>query len=227
MAVDMFHQNEIARAIRLLCQGAAVLTADTEPGYEVSVGSNELFAIGQQVRLRDSAGSEEQTVAAKVGLTTVRFTEELEGEYLVGRGARLEVLDGALGEVQWVGQGSPELMPRSPADRFPCVLVMPGVMRQPLNAGSNRVFQQDYEFAVYYVTRYEEDQQANIEVLDRAAALFNLLMADTYLGGTCWHSQVTEVDPEPAIQRRLRDQENPLRVVELTVLARRAALYGG
>ncbi len=225
MAVDMFHQNDIARAIRLLCQGAAALTADTVPGYEVTVGSNELFATGQQVRLRDSAGSEEKTVGAKIGLTTVGFTEELEGEYLTSRGARLEVMDGVLSEVQWVGQGSPELMPRSPAERFPCVLVMPGTMRQPLNAGSNRVFQQDYEFAVYYVTRYEEDQRANIEVLDRAAALFNLLMADTYLGGTCWHSQVTEVEPEPAVQRRLREQEKPLRVVELTVLARRAALH--
>lgn len=225
MAVDMFHQNEIARAIRLLCQGATALTADAQAGCEVRVGSNELFAVGQQVRVRDSAGSEERTVAGKAGLTTVQLSEPIEGEYLVSRGARLEAPDTALGEVQWVGQGSPELMPRSPAEQFPCVLVMPGRMRQPLNAGSNRVFQQDYEFAVYYVTRYEEDRQANIEVLDRAAALFNLLMADTYLGGTCWHSQVMEVDPEPAIQRRLRDQEKPLRVVELTVLARRAALY--
>lgn len=226
MAVDMFHQNEIARAIRLLCQGAVALSADSQAGYEVSVGSNELFAAGESVVLRDSQGEEQKTVAATVGLTTVRFTEPIGGEYAVERGARL--VSGAAGmpEIAWVGQGSPELMPRSPAERFPCVLVMPGAMRQPPNSGSNRVFQQDYSFRVYWVERYEEDQQANIGVMDRAAGLFNLLMADPYLGGTCWHSQVTEVDPEPAIQGRLREQERPLRVVELTVLARRAEVWG-
>ncbi len=85
---------------------------------------------------------------------------------------------GGLDDVRWVGQGSPELMPRSPAERFPCVLVTPGPMRQPLSAGSNRAFQQDYTFSVYYVEAYEEDQRANIEVLEAAAALFNLLIAD-------------------------------------------------
>lgn len=225
MAVDMFHQNEIARAIRLLCQGAVALSADSQGGYEVSVGSNELFAAGESVVLRDSQGEEQRTVAATVGLTTVRFTEPIEGAYAVERGARVVSGAGGLPEIAWVGQGSPELMPRSPAERFPCVLVMPGAMRQPPNSGSNRVFQQDYSFRVYWVERYEEDQQANIGVLDRAAGLFNLLMADPYLGGTCWHSQVTEVDPEPAIQARLREQERPLRVVELTVLARRAEVW--
>lgn len=226
MAVDMFHQNEIARAIRLLCQGAVALSADSRPGYEVGVGSNELFAAGETVLLRDAAGEEQKTIAATVGLTTVRFAEPITGEYTVERGARLVSGVGGLPEIAWVGQGSPELMPRSPAERFPCVLVMPGIMRQPTNRGSNRVFQQDYNFRVYWVERYEEDQQANIGVLDRAAALFNLLMADPYLGGTCWHSQVIEVDPEPKIQERLREQERPLRVVELTVQARRAEVWG-
>lgn len=225
MAVDMFHQNEIARAIRLLCQGAVSLSADSQPGYEVSVGSNELFTAGDSVVLSDSAGQEQKTVESTIGLTTVRFVEPITGQYTVERGARLARSANDLPEIAWVGQGSPELMPRSPAERFPCVLVMPGAMRQPLNRGSNRVFQQDYSFRVYWVERYEEDQQANIEVLDRAAALFNLLMADPYLGGTCWHSQVTEVNPEPGIQERLREQERPLRVVELTMLARRAEVW--
>ncbi len=227
MALEMFHQNEIARAIRLLCQNATSLTADCEGGTEATVGSNELFEAGQQVRLRDSAGQEELTVAGTVGLTTVQFTGEVQGVYLVSRGARLERVGGGLEDVQWVGQGSPELMPRVPVERFPCVLVKPAEMEQPLNTGSNRVFQQDYRFRVYYVEQYEEGQRANIEVLDRAAALFNLLMEDPYLGGTCWHSQVIKVDPEPPVQERVREQERPLRVVEMTVLARRAAVYGG
>ncbi|MEA3400641.1 MAG: hypothetical protein U9R79_05280 [Armatimonadota bacterium] len=225
MAADMFRQNEIARAIRMLCQGATALTADASGGDQVSVGSNEMFEVGQQVRLRDAAGEEEKTVSGLVGLTTVKFTEAISGEYLVSRGARLEWADNPLGTVQWVGQGSPELMPRSPVERFPCVLVLPGEMHQPLNEGTNRTFQQDYSFRVYYVMQHDEGQRANIEVLDRAATLFNVLMADPYLGGTCWHSQVTRVDPDPAVQERLREDERPLRVVELTVMARRAALW--
>ena len=193
MAVEMFHQNEIARAIRLLCQGATALITDTEPGCEVKVGSNAMFEIGEQVRLRDSAGWEEKTVAETPGLKTVRFTEPIEGAYLISRGARLEMTDDSLGELAWVGQGSPELMPRSPARRFPCVLVTPGIMRQPVDEGSNRVFQQDYTFRVFYVTEYEEGEQANIRALEGAAALFNRLMADPYLGGTCWYLSLIHI----------------------------------
>jgi len=226
MAVSMFHCNEIARAIRLVCQGASALSADVSGGTEVYVGSNELFEAGQQVRLRDSAGEESATVEQTIGLTTVVLSGEIGGEYLISRGARLESAGGGLPELQWVGQGSPELMPRSPAERYPCVLVKPHRMLQPLNEGSNRTFQQDYRFKVYYVERYEEGQQANIEALERAGSIFNAIMDDPYLGGSCWHSQVIEVDPEPEVQARLREAERPLRVVEMTVLARRAAVYG-
>lgn len=227
MAVSMFHANEIARAIRLVCQGAVALSADATGGAQISVGSNELFEAGQQVRLRDSAGEESATVQQTLGLTTVVLSAEIGGEYLVSRGARLERIDAKLPELQWVGQGSPELMPRSPAERYPCVLVKPHRMLQPLNEGSNRTFQQDYRFKVYYVERYEDGQQANIEALERAGAIFNAIMDDPYLGGTCWHSQVVEVNPEPEVQERLREAERPLRVVEMTVLARRAAVFTG
>ena len=225
--IDMFHQNEIARAIRMVCQSSTALTADVSEGSELSVGSNTLFGPGQFVRLRDSAGEEELEVVQTVGLTTVVVGEEIEGEYLLERGARLQRVGGGLQGLAWVGQGSPELLPRSPADRYPCVLVKPGIMRQPPGEGSNRTFQQDYQFEVYYVERYEDGQRANIEVLDRAGELFNLLMEDTYLGGTCWYSQVIEVDPEPSVQAKLCSREMPLRVVKLTVLARRAAVHGG
>ena len=227
MAVDMFHYNEIARAIRLVCQGAVALTADVSEGTQVSVGSNELFEAGQTVTLRDSAGEESATVQQTIGLTTVVLDGEIGGEYLVSRGARLERAGDGLPDLQWVGQGSPELMPRSPASRYPCVLVKPDTMRQPLNEGSNRTFQQDYHLKVFYVERYEEGQQANIEALERAGGVFNAIMEDPYLGGSCWHSQVVEVEPEPAVQDRLREMERPLRVVEMTVLARRAAVFNG
>lgn len=227
MAVDMFHYNEIARAIRLVCQGAVALAADLSESATITVGSNELFAAGQEVRLRDSAGEETATVQQTIGLTTVVLDAAVSGEYLVSRGARLERAESGAPELQWVGQGSPELMPRSPAERYPCVLVKPNLMRQPLNEGSNRTFQQDYHFDVYYVERYAEGQQANIEALERAGAIFNLIMEDPYLGGTCWHSQVVEVDPEPVVQERLREAEMPLRVVRMDVLARRAAVFTG
>jgi len=220
----MFHHNQIARAIRLLCQGTTALTADTTPGNQVQVGSNELFDIGGDVILRDAAGEEQHTVADTVGLTTVVLSGEV-GDFRVARGARLGVAAGGLAELAWVGQGSPELLPQAPSDRFPCVLVLPGEVRQPFNTGGNRVFQQEYTYRIYYVAQHEEGQAANIAVLESAGVLFNLLMSDTYLGGTCWHSQVTEVNPHPAIEERLREQERPLRVVELTMIARRAAIW--
>ena len=226
MGGEMFHYNAIARAIRLACQGATALAADTTGGTEVQVGSNALFEIGDEVRLRDAEGEETVTVVETVGLTGIIVEPEIEGDYLVSRGARVERAGDGATRLQWVGQGTPELMPRSPAERYPCALVNPAVMRQPLNEGSNRTVQQDYQFDVYYVERYEEGQQANISALERAGTIFNTIMRDPYLGGTCWHSQVTEVEPEPAVQARLREAERPLRVVRMTVLARRAAVRG-
>ncbi len=67
-----------------------------------------------------------------------------------------------LDEVAWVGQGSPELLPRAPTDQFPCVLVMPGQMEQPFSAGGNRVFQQEYTYHVYWVREYEEGEVCSI-----------------------------------------------------------------
>lgn len=224
MALAMFHHNEIARAIRLLCQSAVGLTADTTPGNEVQVGSNELFRPGDSVTLKDCAGEESHTVSDTVGLTTVVLSGEV-GDFRVSRGARLVRAGDGLPDLAWVGQGAPELLPQAPADRFPCVLVLPDVMEQPFNTGGNRVFQQEYGYRIYYVREYQDGHAANVEVLDDAAGLFNLLMSDTYLGGTCWHSQVTKVDPNPPIQERLREQERPLRVVELRVVARRAAVW--
>lgn len=225
MVADMFHQNKIARAIRLLCQGATALSADVDGGDELTVGSNELFEVGQQVRLVDTAGSEELTVAGLVGLTTVRLTGAVSGEYLTSRGARLEVVDGSLPELRWVGQGSPELLPGIAPESFPCALVLPTTMEQPLNRGSNRTFQQDYRFEVYYVREHGEGEAANVEVVDEAGKLFNLLMSDPYLGGTCWHSQVVEVNARPDVQERMREREWPLRVVRMTMLARRVAVW--
>lgn len=224
MAVDLFHYNEIARAIRLACQQAVALSADVSAGTEIYVGSNAMFEIGDELRLVDSEGEEVVTVVGKIGLTTIVVSGEIDGEYLVSRGARVELQGGSALGLKWVGQGSPELMPRSPADRYPCVLVKPAVMHQPLNEGSNRTVQQDYHFHVYYVERYGDGQQANIDALERAGGVFNAIMADPYLGGTCWHSQVIEVEPEPEVQERLREEERPLRVVQMTVMARRAAV---
>ncbi len=225
MALDMLHHNTIARAIRLLCQSAVSLSIDTTPGEnQVQVGSNELFKVGDNVVLRDSAGSSEHVVDSQTGLAMITLTGTV-GDFQVNRGARLQLASPRLPDLAWVGQGSPELLPRAPTEQFPCVLVMPGEMRQPFNAGGNRVFQQEYTYHVFYVEEYSDGQSANLSVLGNAETLFNLLMQDTYLGGTCWHSQVTAVDPAPTIAERLREQERPLRVAELTLVAKRAAVW--
>ncbi|MCD6361607.1 MAG: hypothetical protein J7M38_12190, partial [Armatimonadetes bacterium] len=170
-----------------------------------------------------STGEEEHVVADKVGLTTVILSESA-GDYRVERGAQLSLTSRA-DALAWVGQGSPELLPQAPAEQFPCVLVVPDEMKQPFNTGGNRVFQQEYSYRLYYVREYVEGHAANIETLQGAGELFNLLMSDTYLGGTCWHSQVTAVNPEPAVQERLREMERPLRVVELQLVAKRAEVW--
>lgn len=223
MTQDMFHQQEIAEALRLLCQGCVALTEDVEPGAtEVRVGSNELFAVGDEVVVTSGAGEEEGIVAESLGLTGIVLSRPVERRHALELGARLRLPTVGL---PWVGRGTPELMPRGPAERFPCAMILPGRMEQSGDPGSHRIFQQDYTFAVYYVEQWSDEQEQYRTALDRAADLFNLIMSDPYLGGTCWHSQVTALDPDPPIQQRLRDSGKPLRVVEITVLARRAEAW--
>ncbi len=102
----MFHHNEIARAIRLLCQSAVSLKGDTSAGGDVSVGSNELFEVGDAVVLRDSASQEAHTIVGKTGLSIVQLSGDV-GAFQVDRGARLQLATPRLDEVAWVG-GNPQ-----------------------------------------------------------------------------------------------------------------------
>ncbi len=45
---NMLHYNEIARALRLLCQSAVALAEDTDGTNQISVGSNKLFSLGEK-----------------------------------------------------------------------------------------------------------------------------------------------------------------------------------
>ncbi len=64
-----------------------------------------------------------------------------------------------------------------------------------------------------------------MDAIEKAAGLFNLIMSDPYLGGTCYHSQVVEFEPGPKAEQKLRSKELPLRVVRIEVLARRAEVW--
>ena len=63
--------------------------------------------------------------------------------------------------------------------------VAPVGMVQQQNQGTNRQYQQEYEFTVRV-----RGGDALLEEVQRA---FDAIMGDPYLKETCWHSQVTEV----------------------------------
>ncbi len=219
---NLLHYNEIARAVRLLCQSAVGLTADANGTDTVTVGSNKLFAINDAVELADDdTPAEQYEVVDKVGLTAVQLDAAVSGEFTVAKNAVLRLATPLLPDLKWVGQGRPLVMPQPPGLQLPGIVVEPAVLDQPLSAGTNRSVQQDYHYRLYYLQRPAAGQHANRDLLEQTGKLFNLLMRDIYLGGSCWYSQIIRVDPASAIQRHFANQGIELDVVEIELVARR------
>ncbi len=225
--VDLFHHNEIARAVRLLCQSSVALTQDTNGTDTVWVGSNELFAVNDTVELVDDDSSPEQhQVINKIDLSKVQLDGSVTGSFTVANNAVLRLSPPVLPDLKWVGQGSPEIMPQPPDVQFPAIIVQPATLNQPFGDGTNRSFRQDYHYLIYYLHRPAGGDPSSPQTLAEVGKLFNLLMGDMYLGGSCWYSQVIRLEPTPAVQKQLRQRDIPISVVELELVARRLETTG-
>jgi len=228
MAVDMYHQNEIARALRMVVQGATALTSSTDGSNVVQVTSSRLFDPGRPVRLVDNDGQAEQhVVAGRLGSGEVLLTEEVTGQFGPEQGACLRLDEGAGAELRWVTQGQPVIMPTPRAQQLPAAVVAPVRMSQPANAGTNRMYQQEYVLDVYYLRRELEGEDTDEVLGAKVADLFNLIMSDPYLEETCWHAQVMAVELEGDVARELRAKTPGLQVARLEVLAKRSELWTG
>lgn len=226
MAVDMYHHNAIAEALRRTVRGVAPLVGAVSGGQTVEVLCGRMFRAGQKVKLVDEAGLSEAHVVAEVVGDEVRLVDEIEHAFTVENGAQLQIDEGVAAGLKWVAQGRPELAPTPRWGQLPAVVIEPGTMAQPENAGTNRTYQQEYRFRVYYLRRAAEGEEANVELLGEVEGLFNLIMSDPYLGGTCWHAQVTGVDTRPSEEEELRKKVAGLSVVRLDVLAERSEVWG-
>lgn len=226
MSLQMYHHNEIARALRMLVQGAAALAADTDESDVVHIEPSPLFESGAAVRLIDDQGQiEPHTVVEWLSAEQVRLDSVVSGDFTVAQGARLQLTAGAGHGLRWVAQGRPELMPRAISTQLPAVVVEPVTLRQPPQAGTNRTYQQEYLFNVYYIRKLAEGEQANVELHAEVADLFNLVMADPYLAQTCWHAQVTKVEMRPAEEEKLRAVAPGTQVVKMEVVAERSEVW--
>lgn len=226
MALQMYHHNEIARALRMLVQGAAALAADTDGSDIVHLEPSPLFESGAAVRLVDDQGlTEAHTVVEWLSPQQVRLDAVVVGEFTVANGARLQLTTGAGYGLKWVAQGRPELMPRAISLQLPAAVVEPVALRQPAQAGTNRTYQQEYVFHIYYVRKMAEGEQANVELQAEVADLFNMVMADPYLAETCWHAQVTKVEMRPAEEEKLRAVAPGVQVVKMEVVAERSEVW--
>jgi len=222
MALDMFHANEIAQSIRLLCQSGVALTQDCANSATVVVGSNELFEVGDGVEVLDEDSAPEAgVVAGKSGLDTVTLENPVTGPFEVSQGAWIRLATPRLVGLKFVAQGRPDLIPEPRAERFPCLIVQPGEVRQSGSEGTNKAFAQEYDFHLYYVRKSDPGEPQSAPGLAEAGALFSLLMEDTYLGGTCWAAHVTKVQPDNQFAQDFKARHLPLDVVQLDVTAKR------
>ncbi|NSW54554.1 MAG: hypothetical protein HPY44_00955 [Armatimonadetes bacterium] len=219
----MHHHAEILGAICDLCRGAVRLSADVSGGNVLEVGSNKILRVGDSVRVEDDRQAGEiRTVAGLGGRTQVMLDSSVTGDYAVDAGARVVLLSDIVPELAWVGRGKPELAPQPGTVGFPCVVVAPTRLEQPVMGGTNRSYSQEYHSSVYYVRQEREGEEAELRLLEEVGRLFSLLMRDPYLAGTCWYSQVVGVDYAPREQAAVDERLSGLRVVRLDMVGLRA-----
>ncbi len=216
------HYNEIARAIRLLCQSSVLLSEDTDGTNQISVGSNRLFSVGDQVELiDDDTAAESHEITGLPGLTKIQLDSAVSGQFTVGNNAMVRLAPPVLADLQWVGQGRPLLMPQPPVLELPSIVVEPAILDQPMGEGTNKSTRQDYHFRIYYLQRPTAGSRRNEAFLERVSELFSLLSRDIYLGGTCWYAQIIRLDPDPPVHQHLAEQGLSVDVAEIELLARR------
>jgi len=218
---NFLHYNEIARAIRLLCQSSVLLSEDTEGTNQISVGSNRLFSIGDQVELiDDDTPAEAYQISGLVGLTIIQLDSTVSGQFTVANNAMVRLAEPVLDNLHWVGQGQPLVMPQPPALELPAIVVEPAILDQPMGEGTNKSVRQDYHFRIYYLERPAAGSRRNEAFLERISELFSLLTRDIYLGGTCWYAQIIRLDPDPSVQQHLAKQGLSVDVAEIELIAR-------
>ena len=218
---NFLHYNEIARAIRLLCQSSVLLSQDTTGTDQISVGSNRLFSVGDQVELiDDDTPAESYEVSELVGLTIIRLTTTIAGQFTVAKNAVIRLAEPVLDNLHWVGQGRPLVMPQPAELEVPAIVVEPTILDQPMGEGTNKSVRQDYHFRIYYLERPAAGSRRNEAFLERVSKLFSLLTCDIYLGGTCWYAQIIRLDPDPPVQQHLAEQGLNVDVAEIELLAR-------
>ncbi len=218
---NLLHYNEIARAIRLLCQSSVLLREDTTGTNQISVGSNRLFSVGDQVELiDDDTAAETYEVSGRSGLTFIQLTTPVSGQFTVANNAMVRLAEPLLDDLHWVGQGRPLVMPQPAALEVPAIVVEPAILDQPMGEGTNRSVRQDYHFRIYYLERPAAGSRRNEAFLERVGDLFNLLTRDIYLGGTCWYAQIIRLDPDPSVQQHLAEQGLSVDVAEIELIAR-------
>jgi len=218
---NLLHYNEIARAIRLLCQSSILLSEDSDGTDQISVGSNRLFSVGDPVELvDDDTPAETYEISGLVGLTGIELDSAVSGQFTVANNAVVRLAEPLLDDLHWVGQGRPLVMPQPAELEVPAIVVEPAILDQPMGEGTNKSVRQDYHFRIYYLERPAAGSRRNEAFLDRVSALFSLLTRDIYLGGTCWYAQIIRLDPDPSVQQHLAEQGLSVDVAEIELLAR-------
>jgi hypothetical protein len=221
----MFHHGQILDAICLLCAGAVSLSSDATQTDVLHVGSNRLFGAGDQIEVADSqTAGVTRAVSETVGLDQVVLDVPVDGPYLAERGASVRRVSAALPALAWIGKGLPGTAVQPPVPRYPCAVARPTAMTQPRGEGTNRALTQDYITALYYLRAQSQGEDEESAFMSEVALLFDVLMSDPYLGGSCWYSQVVGVDYSTEEERQSRGAGSQLRVARFDIIARRSEL---
>jgi hypothetical protein len=223
MKQDMFPGRQIGEAVADLLAGRVRVAGAVEKGAtELQVGSNNLFSVGDAVALSHSRWTEVRgefgVVAKKTGLTSITLAEPALYDRAAEEVCHLYLKE--RGDDAWQPRAVPSVsfVDLAALGAGGCLAVIVRGLKMSGSKGS-MISQQDWEIVVRYRAYYHKEADAR-RFGAECESIFNTLMADTYLGGTCWSSGVVDFRTSEEHVKH----GSPRASAEFTIIAKRAAV---
>ncbi len=196
---NIYGVSDLSEAIRLLCQGKVLLTANCAASATVTVGSNAIFEAADTCELEDDdTAAEVATVASITSNDTVTLASAVSGTFTTAQNARIGLATPpvTLGASGFVANGKPRFVVEPAGENKLPALVIWHVYENDDAGGGNRSKHIQHQYRILLARKIEADTDPVALMQTDIAALKNQLAQDRNMGGQAWWSRIAGSTPE-------------------------------